>query len=56
MKIIKMLDFEFYGFLRRPLRRMFKCRCLRDDDIPTAEVADSAHLRSLTHLHLQSKT
>ena len=32
------LDFEFYGFLRRPLRKLFKFICCKKPkQIPTAE-------------------
>jgi len=32
------LDFEFYGFLRRPLRRFWRLiSCRTEDNLPTAE-------------------
>ena len=33
------LDFEFYGFLRRPLRRLWRLIiCRAEENIPVAEV------------------
>ena len=33
------LDFEFYGFLRRPLRRLWRLIiCRAEDNLPTAVI------------------
>lgn len=48
------LDFEFYGFLRRPIRKIFRCIACKQQ-IPTATALPTASALPIATLYVDKK-